>query len=645
MGTLKLFKVFEPTQIGQMKIKNRFVCPPMVRNYGTEEGFVTQRTIEHYGEIAKGGVGLIIVEGTCIEAPRGRSFHRGLVLDDDRFIPGFAEMARIIHAHGAKVAVQLLHTGASTQVYASRMQPVGPSEICMPGFIPSRELTAAEIRGIVVKFARGAERAKRAGLDGVEIHAAHSYLLAQFLSPAFNKRQDSYGGILENRARFLLEIMEAVRESVGRDFPVWCRINAQEFGLEKGLTIGDAQSIAIMLEKTGADAVHVSGMGVGIYYGYHSGVMYDPPGNFVHLAEAVKRVVHIPVIAVGKLTPELGEEILRAGRSDLVAMGRGLLVDPELPRKLAEGKYEDIRPCIQCRVCSDVTMAEPSGVRCQVNPALGREREYELKPTEFKKRVLIIGGGPAGMEAARVAALRGHEVMLYEKDIQLGGQMVLAAQPPYKTPIQDFTNYLVTQINKVGVKVELGKEVTPMVVDDLKPDAVILAAGVTPLRPHIPGINQDHVATVEDVLRENVRVGQNVAIIGGGMVGCEVADYLSEKGKRVTVLEMLPEIPMGKGITMMTRLLNRLVTKGVRILTNAKCREITESGVAFIDEEDQKKTIGADTVVLAAGSQPNRELCQTIGRQVAETYLVGDCIRPRRILEAVADGFHVARRL
>ncbi|MFH1243304.1 MAG: NAD(P)/FAD-dependent oxidoreductase, partial [Pseudomonadota bacterium] len=409
---LELKKLFEPTQIGRMELKNRLVCPPMVRNYGTGEGFVTQQTLDHYEALARGGVGLIIVEATCVEAPRGRGWDYGLVLDEDRFIEGFGKLAGVIHRYGTKVAVQLHHAGPAAEIEITHMRPVGPSARGL-----TRALTEAEIREIVTKFAEAAGRAKRAGLDAVEIHGAHGYLPAQFLSPAVNKRTDHYGGSLENRARLLLEVLVAVRESVGKDFPAWCRINGQEIGVQKGLTIEESTQVAVMLEKARADAIHVSASGAGRYVGYNSGVMYDPPGNLLHLSQAIKETVHIPVIAVGRLTLELAERALREDRADLAALGRSLLVDPDLPRKAMEGDFEDIRPCLWCRTCGDVYLhVKRTGIRCQVNAALGHEGESILERTEHPRRVLVIGGGPAGMEAARVAALRGHEVMLFEKE-------------------------------------------------------------------------------------------------------------------------------------------------------------------------------------------------------------------------------------
>ncbi len=641
---MKLQKLFEPGKIGSLRIKNRLVCPPMARNFATGEGFVTQRSLDHYETLARGGVGLIIVEATCVESPRGKGFHYGLLLDDDRFMEGFGGLAEAVHRHGAKVAVQLHHGGYASPLRTTHMQPVGPSALTFPGYGACRELHPAEIREIGAKFASAALRAKKAGLDGVEIHGAHWYLIAQFLSRALNRRQDQYGGTLENRARFFLEVLQSIREAVGKDFPVWARINGQEFGVPDGFPVEEAQVLAGMLERGGADAIHVSGRGEGDFLGYHSGNFYDPPGNLAHLAAAVKKQVRIPVIAVGKLSLELAEEILQQGKADLVAMGRNLLADPELPIKAREGRIEDIRPCLGCRFCSDAAHAERRGVRCQVNAALGREREWEVKPAETRKKIMIIGGGPAGMEAGRVAALRGHEVWLYEKNPQLGGQMIFASAPPHKTPIREFIDYLAGQIHKGGVKIELGVEGTPARVKALGPDVVILAAGATPLIPPIEGITRKQVCQAEQVF-QGVPVGEKVVVIGGGLVGCEVADYLSERGKIVTILEMLPEIPKGKCIVVMARLLGRLRKKGVEILTGARCREVTDTGLMFLDGDGEKRHLEADTVVLAAGSKSNRELYDSVSSLVAETYVAGDCVEPGQIRDAVADGFQIARSI
>jgi NADPH-dependent 2,4-dienoyl-CoA reductase/sulfur reductase-like enzyme len=354
--------------------------------------------------------------------------------------------------------------------------------------------------------------------------------------------------------------------------------------------------------------------------------------------------VNIPVIAVGKISLQLAEEILTQGRADLIAMGRSFLVDPEFPNKAKEGRFEDIRPCLQCRLCSDAASAERKGLRCQVNAMVGREREWALVSAVQRRRILVVGGGPAGMEAARVAAWRGHEVLLYEQGPKLGGQMILAAIPPCKTPIQDFIRYLETQVRKLGVKIVLETNVTPSLVEKLKPDIVILATGTTSLIPRIPGVDMKHVRTAEEVL-QGAPVGEKVVIIGGGLVGCELADELSERGKNVTIVEVLPEIPKGKGIQVMTRLLRRLEKKKVVILTHTQCLEITETAVICMDQNGRKRNRPVDSVVLATGAKPNRDLYVSISNLIPKTYLVGDCVEPGRIMEAVSDGFQIARDL
>lgn len=641
-----LVKIFEPVSLGPMKLRNRLVMPPMSMNYATEDGFVSQRNKDYYEARAKGGVGLIILEATCVESPRGKAFDRQPVLDDDKYIPGFRELAGTIHKHGAKVAMQLHHAGAATHTYTSHMQPVGPSSLAWPGYDSPRELAVSEIKGITAKFAQAAVRAKKAGLDGVEIHGAHFYLFAQFLSPWANTRRDIYGGSLENRGRFLIETLHAVREAVGKDYPVWCRINGQEYGKDNVFTLDEARELSKMLEAAGADALHVSSIGFGDYLGYHTAIMYDPSANLAHLAEAVKKEVKIPVIAVGKISLETGERLLKEGKADLIATGRPLIADPDLPRKCMEGRFEDVRPCIWCRVDGDIWLnAKRSPVRCAVNPTLGHEREYEIKPAPRKKRVLVIGGGPAGMEAARIAALRGHEVMLYEKEKELGGQMFLGSIPPFKDPVRDFTAYLANQLRKLKVKIELGREVDASLARGIKPDVIILATGGSKLIPKIPGHDGGKVAAAEDVLRRKVAVGQKVVIIGGGVVGCETADFLSEEGKQVTILEMLPELASTLGSSMRTRLLVRLRDKKVKMMTRVNVREISAAGIAIVDYNGQSQLIEGETVVIATGFQPRRNLVKMLGQEGFETYLVGDCVEPRDILEAITEGFRAALKI
>lgn len=642
--SVRLERLFQPLSIGEMRLRNRIVMPPMVTNFGSNDGHVTEQTIGYYEERAKGGVGLIIVEATCVDSPIGKLSHYQLVIDDDSFIPGLSDLAHAIQKHGAKAAVQLHHAGSSTSSEITGLQPVGPSAVPFPDRELPRELTLEEISEIIQRFARAAQRAKKAGFDGVEIHSAHGYLISQFLSSAFNKRQDSYGGSLTNRARLLLEIIAAIKGVVGQSYPVWCRVSGREYGIQEGITLEETQSVARMVEEAGAAAIHVSVFAPGPDP-RNLPPAAQPPGVLVRFAEAVKSVVSIPVIAVGRIDPTLGQRILAEGRADLIAIGRGLIADPYLPQKAAAGGLEDIAPCIACGTCLAGISSEKAGLSCRVNPAVGKEREYALEPAAEPKKVVVIGGGPAGMEAARVAALRGHQVVLFEKAERLGGQLIVAAVPPYKSEIANLTNYLATQVDKAGVKLELGKEATTAEVEMIAPDAVILATGVTPSIPEIPGLGRKNVVMAEDVLAGKANVGNRVIVIGGELVGCETAEFLADAGKTVTITRRGPSMAAAVAPMIGQPLVGRLNAKGVTMLTGVKYEEVKDEGLVITTRDGEKRTIPADTIVLAAGSEPNTELLQELRDSVPEIYKAGDCVQPRGILEALADGSRVARAL
>jgi 2,4-dienoyl-CoA reductase-like NADH-dependent reductase (Old Yellow Enzyme family)/thioredoxin reductase len=635
-GRSDVTTIFKPGRIGSMTLRNRLVLPAMGTNLGTEEGYVTDRLINYHRVRAKGGVGLSITELVCVDPPKGKVSSRQLCIDDDRFILGLRELARAIQQGGARAAIQLHHTGAATRADIIGTQPVAPSPIRRaPVFDVPRELTVEEIRYLVSRFATAARRAKEAEFDGIEIHAAHSYLLQQFLSRTFNHRQDEYGGCLENRARFLLEIIRAIRSSVGRDYPLWCRINGEEIG--GGITIEEAKEVARMAEEAGVDAINVSGAP-------SVRPPFAPRGWALPLAQEIKKVVNVPVIVVGRLTMELGEEALRQGKADFIALGRPLIVDPDLPTKVATHQEEDVRPCIECNLCLEEYAMAGRETECSVNSAVGREAEYRIEPTDKPKKVLVVGGGPAGMEAARVAALRGHQVMLYERENRLGGQLSLAAEPPYKSDLAIFTDYQARQVRKAGVKIELKKGVDAALFSDLKPEVVILATGILPLIPQIPGINKDNVVTAEDVLSHKVKMGRRVIILGGGIVGCETALLLADQGKEVTVVEMLPAMATKMVPSIREALLGTLSSKGVLMLTGIRVEEITSSGMIFRDAEGKPQVIEADNIVLAAGAVSNNQLAEEL-RGKAEFYVIGDALEPRRIKEAISEGYHVGRKI
>ena len=466
---LRFEKLFSPFQLGELELKNRIVMPSMSTGLTTDEGYVSEKLLDYFEERARGGAGLIIVGYACVEYPRGNTSPHKISIDDDKFIPGLQLLAGIIKKNGARVAIQLNHAGGFALASETGLQSVGSSPvICRRyGDIP-RELTITEIQDMVVRFTKGAERAVKAGFEAIEVHAATNYLINQFLSQATNKRTDAYGGNLKNRSRFLMEIVSSLKEVVGTDYPLWVKVNATEFGLPSGINLEDAKELVKMLQNAGCCAINVSSEG----RVYRFSKMNQPAGTDVPLAGAIKKVLKIPVIAMGRMTPDIAERTLQEGKADLVAVGRALLADPELPNKVASGRLDDIVPCLSCSVCSGVPPQ-----RCTVNANFGREREYRIKPTGKPKNIVVVGGGPAGMEAARVAALRGHNVTLYTEKTQLGGRLRMASKIPGHVRYADLTSYLANQVRKAGVKVELGKKVTVDLIDTIRPDAVIVATG------------------------------------------------------------------------------------------------------------------------------------------------------------------------
>ncbi len=640
-------KVFEPTSIGQMQLKNRIVMPPIGTNYAEEGGAVGQRTLDYYEARARGGVGLIIVEGS---APSLQcTMPHQASLGDDKLIPKWQKLTDAAHKYNARIAIQIMHSTMENS--DGKAVQVSPSPVIVPARImgvsgePPHELTVEEIAERVEWFASAARRAREAGFDGVEIHGAHQYIVAAFLSSATNQRKDKYGGSVENKARFLVEIIQAVREEVGPDFPVWVRINAREWGVENGITIEETKQVVPLAVEAGAQAIHVSGYGAGSYI--TTAPISDTPGFLVPLAEEVKKLTNVPVIAVGRLDLELGERILEEGKADLIAIGRHLMADPDLPNKVAEGRLDEVIPCIGCMECIERLAFDErgEGVTCVVNPAMGRERAYQIKPAGKVKNVVVVGGGPAGMQTAIVAARRGHRVTLFEKDAKLGGQLNIAALPPFKGDIFPWINYLVNQVDKAGVEVRLNTDATAEIVTEGNPDAVVIATGSIPAMPDIPGIDKSNVVTAQDVLSGKATTGQNVVIIGGGMVGCETGHYLEEQGKTVTIIEILKR--MANDMLFMTRrrLMDGLRSKKVTLLTSATCEEVREDSVRVTTAEGEKETIRADTVIIAVGYKANERLYKALEGKVPEIYCIGNSSEPRRILEAIREGYRTGLAL
>ena len=631
--------LFQPCKIGQMILTNRVVLPAMGNNYGTEDGSVTDRQIDYYNERAIGGAGLLITEMVSIDSPTGQRGSHQLRINDDKYIAGLSRLTQQIHQSGAKMAIQLCHAGLLAASDKFSLQPVAPSPVEYFGHKITQGLTINEIEAIIRHFVEGAQRAEKAGFDGIEVHAAHSYLLAHFLSPYFNRRRDDFGGSTEKRSRILLEIIRRIRQSVGQNIPVWCRMNGTDFGLDGGLQIGEAKEIARLAEAAGSAAIHVSCGAYGMYFGYNRAQMGQPPGNLAELAAEIKKVVNVPVIAVGRINLQLGEQLLRERKTDLVAIGRGHIADPQIIKKASEGRIADIRPCISCNVCVDDLTVLDHTLHCSVKACVGKERESSRHPAWKIKTVLVVGGGPAGMEAAITAALRGHEVTIYEQQPTLGGKLILAAKPPHKDEIKPLNDYLISQVNQLGIKVKSGKKATLASIKKFSPDVLILAAGALPLSLKLPGIDGDNVVFAEDVLSGR-ETGHNVVVIGGGLVGCETAEFLLQQGKKVTIVEMLAEIANGVGHSFKTPLLNRLTDKAA-ILPGTQCKEIGKNSVVVNGKFAQDQMIPADTIVLAVGAKSNIGLLISTQAFVPEIHVIGDCLEPRRIINAIADGHRV----
>lgn len=624
-----------PLKVGKVTLKNRFVVAPMVTVFCDQDGMATDRFIAYHEAKARGGWGLIIVEDYAVD-PIGRGFWTPGLWKDEQ-IPSHARLVDAVHKEGAKVIAQIYHAGRQTSSALVGAQPVSASPVPCPvmGEVP-RELTKEDIRTIVRQFGETALRAKKAGFDGVEVHGAHGYLIAQFMSKYANKRIDEYGGPLKNRLRFPLEIIAEIRHRCGEDFVIDFRISGDEH-VPGGRSIEETKAIAAALEEAGLDMIHIS---VGTYESVASIIppMGTPLAWITDYAAEIKKVVKIPVVTVGRINdPLVAEEILLSGKADLIAMGRASLADPDLPRKYAEGRYEDIRHCIGCQQgCLEILFRnEP--IRCLVNPTLGFEYQDELKKTPQPKKVTVVGGGPAGLEAARAAAEAGHRVTLYEREDRLGGQFLAAAVPPGKGEITSYLTWAGRQLEKLGVTVKLNTAYGEATFQEDKADAVIVATGACQARPPIKGIEGKNVVEARDLLMGKATAGPKVVVAGGGMVGCETATFLASMGKVVTIVEMLGAIATDEEITRRLALLKMLDEKKVQVLTGAEIKEIMEKAV-LVTKEGKDMEIEADTVVLALGMASVCVLTES-GSAGARVKIVGDAVTPRNALEAIREGF------
>ena len=639
--------LFQPIKIGTMGVKNRVSVPPMGTGFADDGGGVSDRLIKYHELRAKGGFGLIIVEITAIDGETGLGSDHALCLYDDKFIPGFKKLADTVHKYGARLAVQIYHPGRSTfSRYIGGQEPVAPSPVPEPiQHQPCRALTVGEIKDMVEKFARGALRVKEAGCDAVEFHGAHGYLISEFMSAYANKRTDEYGGGFEGFLRFPLEIVKRSRQLVGPDFPLLFRISAEEM-VPEGRTASESIEMMKRLVEAGINAVDVS-IGVMESSQYTSAPADMPQGFNARTSAEFKKVFNVPILVVGRINePSVAAEIIRSGQADLVHIGRQSLTDPDWPNKVKEGRTQDIVKCLSCNEACIEGLAiwlRPS-IACVQNLALGKEEQYARPAVSKPRTVLVAGGGPGGLEAARTAALRGHRVILFEKDGYLGGQTKLVAIPPYKAIYCEVAQSRIKAIRHLGVDIHIGKKLTADIVRQLKPDVLIIATGSEPAIPNIPGINGKNVMSARKALCSE-EVGDNVLVIGGGLVGCETADYLASKGKHVTVVEMLKHTARDIGPAARFFLRKRLKEKRVIMLTQTKVNAISDSSALVATPEGERKIGPFDTFVLAMGAIPVNELAEQVNGLVSEVYVIGDADKPGKILAAVEKGAEIALNL
>lgn len=657
-------KLFEPVRIGRVEIRNRVAMAPMgINGLLNPDGSPGPRARDYYLERARGGVGLIITSVFKVENEI-ESFAGNVVLVSRSAVAPFTELAESVHSLGTKIFVQLTAGfGRVINPRRLRTQPVSASAI--PSFwMPERtcrELATGEVEKLVRCFGDAAEVLAETGVDGVELHGHEGYLFDQFATAFWNHRTDKYGGDLASRLRLPCEVLREIKGRVGRDFPVQYRFGLKHYMkalnsgalpgedfVEAGRDIPEGLQMARLLEEAGFDALHVDAGCYDSWFWPHPPT-YQEPGAMLEMAARARQAVRIPVIAVGKLSdPRLAERAIAEGKADLVALGKGLLADPEWPRKAMEGRPEQIRPCIGCHDACMGRVIRGKPLSCAVNPATGKEQAYRLTPAARPKTVLIAGGGPAGMEAARVCALRGHDPVLYEQGEVLGGHLVAGSVPPFKKDVAGLLQWYRGELARLKVPVHYRTEVTPRLVEQEKPEAVILATGSSALLPEVPGIREEKVLTASDLFLGRKRAGARVLVLGGGLVGCEAAIWLAQQGRKVTLVEQLGEVlTAGIPVQPMNRLmlLNLLRFHQVEVITRSTLFEVVPEGALLIDQNFARSKGLADTIVVAVGLKPEQDLYASLRGNVSQLYLIGDSRQAQNIMGAVWDAYEVARMI
>ena len=642
--------LLSPIKIGETTVKNRIFMPPLSTNLA-DKGYVTDELVEHYKARAKGGVGLFVTEVVTVE-PTYCYLPGDMCIYDDSFIPGWKKLADGVHEYGAKILPQLFHPAHMAFPLPGTPRLIAPSNVG-PYYAKEapRAVTKEELKVIIRQFGEAAKRAQIAGADGVEIHAAHAHgLLGGFLSPLYNKRTDEYGGDIDHRLRLTLEVIEEVRQVCGKNFIIDVRISGSEY-TDGGLNLNDMIYVAKQLEKAGVDFLHVSG-GTTIARGSSIPAPGTPMGSHAATAAEIKKYVSIPVATVGRITePWIAEELIANGKADICMIGRANLCDPEFANKVAAEKADDIRPCIGCLRCLNGIMFGKR-VACTVNPSFELENEDTLAPAAEKKNVLVIGSGPAGMEAAFVAAKRGHHVVLCEKEAELGGLMRIAAVPIAKQDLTRLIQYMARRLEGAGVEVRLNCAVDQAMLEgEFKGYEVIAGAGAQPIVvPAFTGFKQ--WMTADDVLAGRAFPGRKIVVIGGGSVGCETADYLAPlvndlypRNREITLLEMAPGVMASESGPGRSLLVQRMMAKGVQMICGAKVEKVDESSIWYTKDGQQHCIADADTLVLAMGYKADPALEEMLKAAGASYHLIGDANKVGTIKDAIGAGYETAKAL
>jgi 2,4-dienoyl-CoA reductase-like NADH-dependent reductase (Old Yellow Enzyme family)/thioredoxin reductase len=642
-----LNNILSPITIKSMTLTNRVVMPPMGTNLGKDDGTVSPENLAYLKRRAQGQPGLIITEITAAH-PGGIVNQNQLGAYDDRFIPGLSRLVAVAHEAGSKIAMQIHHVGRESIYLLEQGKAIGPSAV--PSIVyrrTPREMTIEDIKEVILSFGSAAARAQKAGFDAVEIHAAHGYLLTQFLSAISNRRTDEYGGAtLKDRSRFVIEVITEVRKQVGPDFPISVRVSGEEY-IRGGYSAEDMQTILPDLVKAGADLIHASIGTHGSPGAITQATAEHEPGFNVRLAKKMKEVISVPVIAVGRFSdPALADEVIGRGDADLVAFGRQFLADPDFLLKAKAGRSADIRKCIACNQgCIEREMLLEGNIRCSINPETGQETVYPDGAAAKSKDVWVIGSGPGGLTAAYEASRLGHRVTLFEQEKELGGQLRYARIPPYKKIYGEWIDWQIDQVKKAGVTIKNSTTVTEAMLKDQRPEQVILAAGGEKIIPKIEGMEKGHVCDAWQILSGTVTPKDHILVIGGGLIGMETADFLTEQGKEVTLVEMLERSPVRKITSHGFMLHQRLQEKNCRLIFSTVLKTISDGSVEIETKGETSVMSPIDQVVLAVGLKARDKLKGILESLKIPFAVIGDARQPRRIFEAVEEGAQAAWQL